>query len=150
MFVSVTFSGRLPLVATNAKLQKTRFDATFDPDFPARYASPMEVMLESLAACSMMDIIAILRKKRKTIKALHAEVEAERAETHPKVFTSIRLVYRLQSPDCSQADFEKSVGLSIGTYCSVAGMLRNSGCSIAWTAELAPVRPRQPRRRAAP
>ncbi|NTU69038.1 MAG: OsmC family protein [Chlorobiaceae bacterium] len=137
MLVSVTYNGKLPLVGSNEKKQKTRFDATLDPAAPAKYASPMDVVLESVAACSMMDIIMILGKKKKEVVAIRADVEAERAETHPRVFTSIRIVYTLTSPDCRAVDFRKAVELSIDKYCSVAAMIRNSGCSITWSAELA-------------
>ncbi|NTV03086.1 MAG: OsmC family protein [Chlorobiaceae bacterium] len=136
MNVSVTFDGKLPLVGSNGKKQKTRFDATLDPAAPARYASPMEVVLESVAACSLMDIIMILRKKKIEIGSIRAAVEAERAEEHPRVFTAVRIAYRLQSPDCTAGDFRKAVELSIDKYCSVAAMIRNSGCELSWSAEV--------------
>jgi putative redox protein len=136
MHVSVTYDGKLPLVGSNEKKQKTRFDATLDPASPAKYASPMEVMLESVAACSLMDVIMILGKKKKEIGAIRAEIEAERAEEHPRVFTSVRIDYRLKSPDCSARDFRKAVELSIDKYCSVAAIIRNSGCELSWTAEV--------------
>jgi len=89
----------------------------------------MEAVLEALAACSMMDVIGILKKKRKTVVALTASVGADRAESHPKVFTSITISYLLESPDSSLADLEKAVSLSLGTYCSVSAMLKQGGCS---------------------
>jgi putative redox protein len=96
----------------------------------------MEVVLESLASCSMMDIIGILKKQRKDIVTLRADIDADRASEHPKVFTAIRIVYRLSSPDCSVSELEKAIGLSIDRYCSVSAMLKRSGCSISWKAEL--------------
>ena len=136
MHTVVTFDKKMPLVGLNDKGQKTLFDATFDVSEPAQYASPMEVVLESLAACSMMDIISILKKMRKEPNTIEAEVNAARAEEHPKVFTSIHLGYRLNSPDCSLEDFEKATRLSIEKYCSVGAMLKASGCSITWSCEL--------------
>ena len=136
MHVSVTYDGRLPLVGSNGKKQKTRFDATLDPSTTARYASPMEIVLESVAACSLMDVIMILGKKKKKILAIRAELEAERAEEHPRVFTTVRIDYFLKSPDCSAGDFRKAIELSIDKYCSVAAMIRNSGCRLDWTADV--------------
>ncbi|NTV98537.1 MAG: OsmC family peroxiredoxin [Chlorobiaceae bacterium] len=136
MQAKVTFKGKLPLVGVNDKGHKTRFDATMDFSGPAKYASPMDTVLEALGGCSMMDIIVILKKKRKELILLEADLDAERSEEHPKVFTAIHVKYRLKSPDCTLAEFEKTVTLSMEKYCSVAAMLRGSGCRITWSTEL--------------
>jgi putative redox protein len=73
---------------------------------------------------------------RKELITLVSELDAVRAEEHPRVFTSINIRYRLESPDCSPQDFEKAARLSLEKYCSVAAMLRASGCSITWDSEL--------------
>jgi putative redox protein len=136
MHATVRFDRELPLVGLNEKGQQTLFDATMDFTGPAKFASPMEVVLESLAACSMMDIIAILKKMRKELISLETDLEAVRAEEHPRVFTSIHVRYRYHSPDCTPDDFEKAASLSIDKYCSVAAMIRGSGCAITWNAEI--------------
>ncbi len=136
MHATVTFKGKLPLVGLNDKGHKTRFDATMDFSGPAKYASPMDTVLEALGACSMMDIISILKKMRKELTFLEADLEAEKAEEHPKVFTAIHIRYRLISPDCTPADLEKAARLSMEKYCSVGAMLRASGCSITWSSEI--------------
>ncbi|HWQ27105.1 MAG TPA: OsmC family protein [Chlorobaculum sp.] len=136
MHTSVRFEKELPLIGLNDKGQKTLFDASMDFSGPAKYASPMEIVLQSLAACSMMDIITILKKMRKELITLVSELDAVRAEEHPRVFTSINIRYRLESPDCTPDDFEKAARLSIEKYCSVAAMLRGSGCAITWDSEL--------------
>jgi putative redox protein len=136
MHTIVTFKGKLPLVGVNDKGQKTRFDAIMDFSGPAKYASPMDTVLEALGACSMMDIIAIIKKMRKELTMLEADLEAVRAEEHPKVFTLIHLRYRMKSPDSTLAELEKAAGLSMEKYCSVAAMLRSSGCKITWSSEL--------------
>jgi putative redox protein len=136
MQVTVAFDKKLPLVGLNDKKQKTLFDASLDFSGPAKHASPMEVVLESLAACSMMDIITILKKMRKEPVRIEAGLKAERAAEHPRVFTSVQISYRLHSPGCTLEEFEKVIGLSIDKYCSVAAMIRMSGCKLDWTAEL--------------
>jgi putative redox protein len=136
MHVTVTFKGKLPLVGMNQNGHKTRFDATMDFSGPAKYATPMDTVLEALGACSMMDVIAILKKMRKELIILEVDLDAARAEEHPKVFTSIHVNYRLKSPDCTLADLKKATSLSMEKYCSVAAMLRASGCSIMWSSEI--------------
>jgi len=136
MHVAVSFNGKLPLVGLNDKGQKTFFDATMDFTAPARYASPMDTVLEGLGACSMMDSIAILKKMRKELTSFEADIVAERAEEHPKVFTAIHIRYRLTSPDCTLVELQKATGLSMEKYCSVAAMLRASGCAVTWSSEI--------------
>ncbi len=136
MKVSVAFDETMPLAGTGKAGHTTLFDTSPEFHGTGSASSPMEVLLESLAACSMMDIISIVKKKRREVEKLTADVDAERAAEHPKVFTAIKIVYRLQSPDCTIADFERAISLSIDKYCSVSAMLRASGCSIEWSAEL--------------
>ncbi|WP_235585075.1 OsmC family protein [Chlorobium limicola] len=136
MHVSVAFRESMPLRGTNRAGHTTLFDTS--PEFygTGSAPSPIEMVLQSLAACSMMDVISILKKKRRDVVSLTAEVDADRAEEHPKVFTAIRVQYRLESPDCPLSDLQRAVSLSIEKYCSVSAMLRQSGCGIEWEAEL--------------
>lgn len=107
------------------------FDATshsghtvlFDGD-PAHThgASPMEVVLMGLCGCTAIDVISILRKKREPFTGLTVSAEAEQAAEPPKVFTQVRLVYRV-SGNVSHKAMEDAVRLSETKYCSVAGMV---------------------------
>jgi putative redox protein len=132
MNATVTYTGTMPLRGLDEKGRETLFDTS--PEFHGddSAASPMAVLLEALASCSMMDVISILKKKRHDIRSLTASLEALRAETHPKVFTSITIRYDLSSSDCTLAELEKAVALSIDKYCPVAAMFRDSGCAISW------------------
>ena len=136
MHATVSFDRNLPLVGLNEKGQHTFFDATLDPSSPAVYASPVDIMLQSLAACSMMDILSILGKMKKEVITLDAKLDAKRAEEHPKVFTTIHVHYKLCSPDCNKAELEKAAGLSMDKYCSVSAMIKASGCRVTWDAEV--------------
>jgi putative redox protein len=133
MKATVSYSGAMPLQGRDSEGRLTVFDTTPEFHGTGMASSPVTVLLESLAACSMIDVISILGKQRFEIASLNVTLKAERADTHPKVFTAISIHYELSSPDCTPAAFERSVELSIDKYCSVAAMLRNSGCSITWT-----------------
>ena len=136
MQVTVAFNETMPLAGTGKSGHTTLFDTSPEFHGTGSASSPMEVLLESLAACSMMDIVGILKKKRREVVRLTADVDADRATEHPKVFTAIRIVYRLRSSDCTMADFERAIALSMDKYCSVTALLRAAGCTIAWRAEL--------------
>ncbi len=108
----------------------TYFDAPIHSAGKNAAPSPMEAILSSLAACSAVDVVSILLKKRKTIQDLNIEIEAERAEEHPRVFVKAHLKFILKSKDAELKDLERSVELSMDKYCSVSAMFERSGCEI--------------------
>ncbi len=85
--------------------------------------SPMQLVLTAVGACAAVDMVQILKKKRKTVNDLQIEAEGIRREEYPKRFTTINLRFTLFSPDTSVADFEKVVKLGVEKYCSVSASL---------------------------
>jgi len=84
---------------------------------------PMELMALSLAGCTAMDVISILRKKRQEITDFQVEVKAERAEEHPKVFTGAVVEYEITGRGVQEEAVRRSIGLSAERYCPAQGML---------------------------
>lgn len=123
------------LIGSDEKNIQTHFDSNSGENYPAG-ASPMSIMLQALPACSAMDVIDIVRKKRKTVTGLTMSAEAERAEEHPRVFTKVRMHYNLSSPDATEQDVQRAIELSQDKYCSVSGMFKKSGCEIEWSFEI--------------
>jgi putative redox protein len=85
-------------------------------------SSPLELVLIGLCGCTASDVTTILRKKRETFFLLEVHAAAERAEEPPRVFTGIRLLYRVSS-SVSHKAMEDAVRLSKEKYCSVSQML---------------------------
>jgi putative redox protein len=83
---------------------------------------PMEMLLLGLAGCTAFDVVHILEKGRVPVEGCVVEVEAERAETDPKVFTRIHLVYRVSGPKLDRDKVERAVALSAEKYCSASIM----------------------------
>ena len=92
----------------------------------ASAASPMELMLISIAACSAMDVISILEKRRSTFTNLVIEVNADRREEHPRIFTAIHLKYIVSGSGVKPKDVERAIKLSEEKYCSAIGMVRDT------------------------
>ena len=88
-------------------------------------SSPVELVLIGLCACTASDVVGILRKKREPFTSLEVRATAERAETLPKVYTAIRLVYRVGGNVTHKA-MEDAVRLSKEKYCSVSAMLEKT------------------------
>jgi putative redox protein len=85
-------------------------------------STPMELVLVALCGCTASDVVGILRKKREPFIGLEVLAKAERAEDHPRVYTNIRLVYRVRGTVTHKA-MEDAVRLSKEKYCSVSAML---------------------------
>jgi putative redox protein len=84
---------------------------------------PMEMLLIGLGGCTAFDVVQILRKGREQVSDCEVEVTAVRAETDPKVFTSIHLEYRVAGRDLAPAKVERAIQLSKEKYCSASIML---------------------------
>ncbi len=88
--------------------------------------SPMGLLLIALAGCTGMDVISILQKQRQPVRGLEVVVRAERADEHPKVYTSFEVIYRVRGEGVDRRAVERAVALSEEKYCSVGAMLRQS------------------------
>ena len=84
---------------------------------------PMELMAVSLAGCTAMDVISILRKKRQDVAAFEVRVSAQRAEEHPKVFTRAVIEYEVTGQGVQEEALRRSIELSAERYCPAQGML---------------------------
>ncbi len=85
---------------------------------------PMEAILIGVGACSAFDVISILRKARQPVGDCVVELEADRAEDPPKVFTSVRMRFVVTGKGLERAKVERAVALSAEKYCSATAMLR--------------------------
>ncbi len=87
--------------------------------------SPMEAVLAALCACTSVDVVSILEKKRQPLHSLVVSAAAEQAATPPRVFTRITLTYQVAGAGSRKA-VEDAVALSKEKYCSVSLMLAAS------------------------
>ncbi|MGA2560867.1 MAG: OsmC family protein [Terracidiphilus sp.] len=98
----------------------------FDADAAHTHGpSPMEALLMALCACTSVDVVSILKKKREPVTGLRVSAAAEQAAEAPRVFTHIKLTYAA-SGKLSRKAVEDAVGLSKNKYCSVSKMLEKA------------------------
>ncbi len=90
------------------------------------HLSPMELVLSAVAGCAAVDIVDILKKRRKTILSFVIDSDGTRQETAPKYYTAIHCIYRVVSPDVTTDELEKAAALTIEKYCSVVSSLKAS------------------------
>lgn len=132
MKASLDLVENMHFIGTTDNGLTVHFDTSTENGGTGSAASPMQMMLQSVAACSAIDVASILRKRRKHIGALHIDMSAERAATHPRVFTAIHLSYTVTSTDATEADVERAITLSQEQYCSASAVLQRSGCALTW------------------
>jgi len=87
---------------------------------------PMELMAFSVGACTAMDVISILEKKRQQVTAFEIKVNSERAENHPRIFTSMEVEYILTGKAIDPAAVERAIELSAEKYCSAQNIVKRS------------------------
>ena len=85
---------------------------------------PMEAVLIGMGACSAFDVVTILKKARQAVSDCVVELEADRAEDPPKVFTQVRMRFVVTGKNLRPAAVERAVTLSAEKYCSATAMLR--------------------------
>ena len=84
---------------------------------------PLELMAVSLAGCTAMDVISILQKKRQEVTGFRVEVDAARADDHPKVMTAAVIEYHVSGQGIDEKAVLRAIELSATRYCPAQAML---------------------------
>lgn len=101
-----------------------------------RGSRPMELILMGLGGCASFDIVTILKKSRQSISGVTCELQADRADSVPAVFTRIHLHFVVTGQSLKPAQVAKAVELSAEKYCSASKMLRDGGVEITHDFEI--------------
>lgn len=97
---------------------------------------PMELMLLGLGGCTSYDVVGILKKTRQDVVDCVAEINAERADAVPAVFTKIHVKFIVSGRDLNEKKVERAVKLSAEQYCSASLMLEKGGVEITHSYEI--------------
>lgn len=84
---------------------------------------PMEMLLLGMGGCTQIDVLMILKKQRQSVDDCWVEIEAERADDHPKVFTKIHAHFVVTGTGLDPKKVNHAIELSTGKYCSASIML---------------------------
>ncbi len=84
---------------------------------------PMEMLLMGMGGCTQFDVLLILRRGRHDVAFCEVELEAERAESDPKVFTRIHAHFKVGGRGLSEKVVERAIRMSAEKYCSASIML---------------------------
>ncbi len=97
--------------------------------------SPMEMVLHAHAACSLIDVKEGLKHRIENVDYMTIEIESERAQESPKVFTSIVMKYIVKG-DVAEKLVSRLIESSHEKYCSVGKMITKSGATLEWSLEM--------------
>lgn len=84
---------------------------------------PLELMAVSLAGCTAMDVISIVRKKKQDVTTFEVKVHADQQGEHPHVFTHIVIEYHFSGNNIDEAAVVRAIELSSVKYCPAQSML---------------------------
>ena len=112
VFVGTTPSGHAQVVETDSARSSA--------------ATPMELLLLALGACTGVDVISILKKKRQRVTDYRIEVSGERRSDHPRAYTKMFVKHIVRGRDVSAPAVAQAIELSDQKYCSVAATLRGT------------------------
>ncbi len=87
---------------------------------------PKALMLASLAGCTGMDVVSILKKMRIEPKTFNIRIEAEMTEEHPKHYSSMHLIYEFSGEGLEEDKLRKAIELSQDRYCGVSAVYRKA------------------------
>src|SRR5258706_4856172 len=87
-------------------------------------ATPVEMLLVSVAACTASDVISILIKKRQDVTNYKVEVTGERVDEHPRKFIKFHVHHIVHGRNVSEKAVADAIELSDTKYCSVAATVR--------------------------
>ncbi len=84
---------------------------------------PMETVLAGTGGCTAYDVVLILKRGRQQVSGCVVKIDADRAETEPKVFTRIHMHFTVSGKSLNEAAVARAIQLSHEKYCSASAML---------------------------
>ena len=121
--IEVSWKGQM-LFESKAAEGSVLIDAAEDVGGQGKGLRPKAMMLSSLAGCTAMDVVSLLKKMRAEVADFKVDVEANLTDEHPKYYDKVKVTYRFYGSDFKKNKIEKAVNLSIDRYCGVIKMFR--------------------------
>ena len=135
MDAKVQWIDNMKFIASSASGHSTIIDASPDIGGENLGMRPMEMILLGTGGCSSIDIIHILKKSRQDVSDCVCQLQADRADTDPKVFTKINMHFIISGNNLNEKQVGRAVKLSAEKYCSASIMLQQA-CEITHSFEI--------------
>ncbi|HVN55493.1 MAG TPA: OsmC family protein [Anaerolineaceae bacterium] len=126
MEAKVTWKGKMRFDGVSESGFQLPMDASPEVGGEGQGVRPIEALAMSLAACTAMDVISILRKKQQQVTGFEVLAHIQRSGGIPSVFTHVTLEFVVTGHEVDPAAVERAVELSADKYCPVQAMLKPS------------------------
>ncbi|MCP5209512.1 MAG: OsmC family protein [Hahellaceae bacterium] len=136
MKAKITWAGEAMFTAESGSGHTITIDGPPDHGGKNQGPRPMELVLLGMGGCTTFDVMSILKKSRQEVTDCVADVEAERAEGVPSVFTKIHVHFTVSGKNLKPNLVERAVKLSAEKYCSASIMLEKGGVEITHDFEI--------------
>ena len=136
MKASIKWAEGVSFIAESGTGHQVQMDGPPDHGGQNLGPRPMEMLLMGMGGCASFDVIAMLKKGRQDVVACRAELEAERADAVPAVFTKIHLHFIVEGHALKEAQVKRAVSLSAEKYCSASIMMENAGVDVTHSYEI--------------
>jgi putative redox protein len=123
MKASIRWSGGVSFVGRADSGHDVVMDGAPEAGGANKGSRPMEVVLMGMGGCTAFDVVHILRKQRQDVVDCVADIQAERADTEPKVFTKIHVHFTIKGRGLDPKKVGHAIELSATKYCSASIML---------------------------
>jgi putative redox protein len=131
MKASVQWTGNASFKAESETGHSVQMDGPPDHGGENLGPRPMEMMLMGRGGCASFDVMSMLKKGRQDVVSCVAELEAERADAVPAVFTKIHLKFIVSGRKLKDAQVKRAVSLSAEKYCSASIMMEKAGVEVS-------------------
>ena len=136
MKVTINWGGDAKFDGTSGSGHTITMDGPPDHGGKNQGPRPMEMLLLGLGGCTSFDVRSILQKSRQDVTDCQAQIEAERADEIPSVFTKIRIHFVVKGHNLKENLVQRAVSLSAEKYCSASIMLEKAGVQIEHSFEI--------------
>lgn len=136
MKATIKWAGEVKFEAESGSGHKIIIDGPPEHGGKNQGVRPMELMLLGVGGCASFDVVHILKKSRQDVTDCVAQVEAERVDDVPAVFSKIHLHFKVKGNNLKEAHVKRAVELSAEKYCSASIMLSKGGVTISHSYEI--------------
>ena len=130
MKASVHWTGEVSFKAESETGHSVQMDGPPDQGGENLGPRPMEMLLMGLGGCASFDVLSMLKKGRQQVTKCVAELQADRADAVPAVFTRIHLNFVVTGHNLKEAQVKRAVSLSAEKYCSASIMMEKAGVEV--------------------
>jgi putative redox protein len=123
---SIEWKGNMLFESTPPSGNTFLMDGYTGDDPPEKGPTPLEAFVSAVGACTAMDVISILQKKRQIVHSYRVEVEGIRGPegVFPRPYVELTVRHIVSGENIDPAALDRAIQLSDEKYCSVAATLR--------------------------